>query len=126
VAPYVCECVSECVCVCVCVCVTESERESVRRVQEALESERQSVRRVQAALESERGETGTRFICFTGAKVGRGYSVYLLYWYKSTNTDAEGVETARLREAVEGERGESVRLRERIALLECQIESRTK
>jgi hypothetical protein len=95
-------------------------------VQEALESERQSVQRVQAALESERGETGPQFICFTGAKVGGRYSVYLLYWYKRTNTDAQRGETARLREAVESERGESVRLRERIALLERDIELRTK
>jgi hypothetical protein len=31
-------------------------------------------------------ETGNQFTCFTGTKVR--YSVYLLYWYKSTNTDA--------------------------------------
>jgi hypothetical protein len=46
---------------------------------------------------------GTQFTCFTGTKVQimtqkdlvrithmSRYSVYLLYWYKSTNTDAEG------------------------------------
>jgi hypothetical protein len=47
---------------------------------------------------------GTHFTCFTGTKVQKGeirravvpeakklsvgYSVYLLYWYKSANTDA--------------------------------------
>jgi hypothetical protein len=46
---------------------------------------------------------GTHFACFTGTKAQRltqkalcrghaplRYSLYLLYWYKSTNTDAEG------------------------------------
>jgi hypothetical protein len=38
---------------------------------------------------------GTQFTCFTSTKVqiltlGDRFSVYLLYWYKSSNTDAKG------------------------------------
>ena len=55
-----------------------------------------------------RGTQFTCFTCFTGTKVGQRlqltrsiqrdscrrwrYSIYLLYWYKSTNTDAEGAQ----------------------------------
>ena len=41
------------------------------------------------------GQAGAQFACFTGTKVHWYKSllvqtVYLLYWYKRTNTDAEG------------------------------------
>jgi hypothetical protein len=69
---------------------------------------------------------GTQFTCFTGTKVQiltqkalvesnfiiRGYkagSVYLLYWYNSTNTDAEGAGRIQLHHSrLQGSNGRNV------------------